>query len=443
MTKPKTIYDIFKTKGQPTLTYVKREKGHFEEILEAALESKGTLCLLTGPSKTGKTSLFTRVAEELGLEILKVRCDKSVTPTEFWKRALEEINFDRLESIEKGKGKELVVGVALEGKIGWSWLLASLTGKANLSRNTTETEIESRNRILADPAPSHLIPVLRQLPILLVVEDFHYLSPDTQETIFQQWKVFVDNEVSVVVVGTTHHAADLAYANKDLVGRISHVDLPKWQIADLEKILNMGFGYLKITIQNNLKRLIAEESAGLPIITQAICRQMLIRKSIKEVSNIDTATQFNDHDVRAALHDVALLEYNQFSSLYDNLIRGPRKRARLYDTYELILSTFTLDPLSFSLSRDELDGRLKKLPLPEEKRPPAASLNATLAALGRFQDRIGFSLLEWIPKHRRLFIVEPSFLFYLRWRESRAPKSKTDELRDLLNKLLGIKDSSI
>jgi hypothetical protein len=27
--------------------------------------------------------------------------------------------------------------------------------------------------------------------------------------VFQQWKVFVDSEASVIVVGTTHHAVDL------------------------------------------------------------------------------------------------------------------------------------------------------------------------------------------------------------------------------------------
>lgn len=65
-------------------------------------------------------------------------------------------------------------------------------------------------------APDHLIPILKTLPTALVVEDFHYLETRVQRNVFQQWKVFCDSQVSVIVVGTTHRAVDLAHANKDL-----------------------------------------------------------------------------------------------------------------------------------------------------------------------------------------------------------------------------------
>ncbi len=61
MSQKINVRDIFKSLGVPTATYVRREDGKYERELANALDAKGKLCLLTGPSKTGKTTLYTRV----------------------------------------------------------------------------------------------------------------------------------------------------------------------------------------------------------------------------------------------------------------------------------------------------------------------------------------------------------------------------------------------
>jgi len=432
MAKAESIYDVFKVQGQPTITYVRRNEGLYEDKLAAAIKNLGTLCLITGPSKTGKSTLYAKVAEFNDYDILRLRCDKSLTSQEVWRKTLETINFERVETIIKEKKTGRKLGVEIEGRIGWSWL-AGILGKGKVESNVEKSEAESRNRILSDPSPSHLIPLLKELPFLLVFEDFHYLDPKVQECVFQQWKVFVDNEVSVVVLGTTHHAADLAYANKDLIGRIVHVDLPTWNVDDLEKITRQGFNYLDVEITSPLTRLIAKESVGLPIITQSVSLQMLIDKKQYNIESLDRKIRFNNEDVCNSLHEVAVEKYGQFSTLHDALIKGPRKRVRKYETYEVILAAFTKDPLVFSLSRDELDERIVKL-LPEDRVPPRASVDSTLDALKNFQQRLGFTLLEWQEKLRKLYIIEPSFLFYLRWRQKRTAVPQWKDIFEILSK---------
>jgi len=53
-------------------------------------------------------------------------------------------------------------------------------------------------------------------------------------------------------------------------------------------------------------------------------------------------------------------------------------------------------------------------------KPPAGSITSTLSALKSFQSRNKMELLEWIPKEKMLYMIEPAFLFYVRWREERA-----------------------
>ena len=433
MAKIIKIRDVFKSLGQPTITYVEREDGLYENKLALALEARGKLCLLTGPSKTGKTALYNKVATNQKLEVLVVRCDSGLTTSEFWKRVLEKIDFERLITRQGSKGSQVSGGGKVGAKIGWAWL-AEMLGEVSLGVNSSMNEIEIRERILSKPSPDHLIPLLQELPIILVVEDFHYLQPDVKTNIFQQWKIFVDNEVSVIVVGTTHHAVDLAYANKDLVGRISQIDLSTWNENDLKKIAIQGITYLKVPFPDSSAiDAIAKESAGLPIVTQDVCYQLFVDKGITELKQGETEVVFSVKEAYKALHNVAVTNYTQFETIYERLITGPRKKARRYNTYELVVSTFTQDPLTFSLKRHEIDERLKKMPLPPEEVPPPASVNSMLSALENFQKDRGIELLEWSKKEQRLHILEPSFLFYLRWsKERETPPSLRDILKEMI-----------
>jgi len=370
--------EIFKTQGQPTITYVSRNEGKYEKILSNAIDSKGLLCLLTGPSKTGKTTLYTQVATSKKLEVLRVRCTINLKASDLWKTALEQVNFEQVKQVQAQSETETNFSGEIGGNIGWSWL-AGLTGKVSTAIADKRVESEIRERILAEANPDHLLPILKKLPFLLVIEDFHYLSKKTQLEVFQQWKTFVDNEVSVIVVETTHHSTDIAFSNKDLIGRIAHIELETWELTDLKQIPRQGFQPFGLVIPENLLDLLAQESVGLPIIMQQSCLQILLANGIEE---LPTSCDLNltATTVYKALHQVAVERYSGFANVWDRLCRGPRKKARKYDTYELVLSTFCLDPITFQLPREEIEPRLKELPIDVDKIPPSGSVTSMLKA---------------------------------------------------------------
>jgi len=432
--------DVFKTQGQPTITYVKRQDGMYEKLLSDALDSRGTICLLTGPSKTGKTTLYTEVLIHKNIEPLVVRCHRELRPQDAWKIALENVNFDRIResSVTQEKTKNLEGKIG--GKLGWSWL-AGLIGEIKTGLSLKDTESSIRERILADPQPSHLVHILKTLPYMLIIEDFHYLKKDVQKTIFQQWKVFVDSEVSVIVVGTTHHAADLAYSNRDLIGRYIQIDLSSWSIDDLIQIPRQGYDYFGIKIDDNILNILAKESVGLPLITQSVALQLLL-DGVKPLIEKKDASYLSKSHVFHALYSVASMKFCAFSTIHDRLIRGPRSK-RKYNTYELVLSTFAQDPLMFSLTREEINERLKKLPdlgIDKSDIPPTGSVSSMLNAIGTFQRKLQLELLEWNENDQRLYILEPTFLFYLRWKEKRTTFPKLQELLTKLAKVsIGVK----
>jgi len=418
MAKRISISDLFSGFGIPQQTYVAQENGLYEKQLKQGLKELGTLCLITGSSKTGKTTLYHKVLDSVDRTPLVIRCDSTIDSNEFWKRPLEAINFRVLKEVHTGNTSETQSSGKIGGKIGWEWL-AGLIGEVSLGLKKEKTETEVREAIISKPSPNHLIPLLKKTNAILVIEDFHYLETKTQKEVFQQWKAFIDEGVSVVVIGTTHHGVDLAYANPDLVGRIQQIDLMRWSKKDLNEIGNKGFNELGVETPKTVIDLISGESAGLPIITQQACGQLFVDKNIYDLK-FGEQVHFKKNDAFNALHHVAINRYKQFESWYTRLTTGPRKAARKYNTYELLLSAFTLDPLKFELKRHEIDERITKMPIGNSKKPPAASINSTLAALGKFQKNNGFELIEWSKRDQAIFVIEPAFLFYLRWREART-----------------------
>ena len=352
-----SISDVFKSTGQPTVTYVERDQGKYEHILSAGIDGRGQLCLVTGPSKTGKTTLYKRVLETKNLLPIVVRCDNDLTAIEFWRRALEQVNFSQLATTQSTTGLTTQVSAKIGGNVGWKWL-AGLTGDIGGSFSGSGTEGDVRQRILASPSPLHLIPVLKELPAMLVIEDFHYLDIRVQSIIFQQWKSFIDNEVSVILLGTTHHAVDIAYSNSDLLGRISQIDVARWDDRDLQQIVEKGLSHLSVNVGQNISTLIAKESAGLPIITQQVCEQLFVDKRLAKIVP-GGISPFTINDVQQALFHVATRRYSALENYYNTITRGPRRRARRYNTYELVLACFSQEPVQFSLARYEIDQRLR------------------------------------------------------------------------------------
>ncbi|WP_439597149.1 ATP-binding protein [Falsiroseomonas sp.] len=432
MTELLRLADVFKSVGQPTVTYVKRDSGNLERKLRLALAQAGQLCLLTGPSKTGKTTLYREVLASRGEIPLIVQCDRHTKLEDVWLHALEGIDFERAESRQTTSSTKGSVEAELSLQLGWAWLAEKAARiKGTITGEKSESEV--KRRILASPGPDLLIPALKHTNYVLVIEDFHYLSDEVKVVLFQQWKRFVDNEVSVLVLGTTHRAVDIANSNRDLVGRIAQFDVGSWAVEDLEKIISQGFDYLKIKITPQLKNFIAMESVGLPLVTQQICLEMLISEPAEYIDEVrGKAIAFDRATIGSSMHTVAKNRFTQFESYYSTLIKGPREGARKYKTYELVLACFTLDPIKFSLSRMEIDQRLGKLKLANSDIPPQASLNSTLGALKKFQERRGFELLEWRPAEDILYIIEPSFLFYVRWRTTKGATQKQLDLFEVL-----------
>ena len=162
------VAQVFSTVGKPTVTYVERDDGQLEKKLAASLDTPGQVCLLTGPSKLGKTSLYQEVLPRLHREPLIIRCTGKLSINNFWASALEQLDFARIAEKSREWGIQGTAGIGVKGELGWSWL-AKLMPSLSLKLDASGSIISTKQFARAELSAQHLIPLLKQLPLQLVV----------------------------------------------------------------------------------------------------------------------------------------------------------------------------------------------------------------------------------------------------------------------------------
>jgi hypothetical protein len=120
-----------------------------------------------------------------------IRCSGQLSINNFWASALEKLDFSRIAERASEWGVRAEAEIGLKGEIGWKWLAKLIPG-LNLKVDGSGALTSTKEFAKAELSAQHLIPLLKRLPLQLVVEDFHYLDEAVKKELFQQWKSFVD-----------------------------------------------------------------------------------------------------------------------------------------------------------------------------------------------------------------------------------------------------------
>ena len=383
--------DVFKPGAYPEYTYVSRNYENtgisYELRLKQALRIAGCLTSIIGPSKMGKTILCENV-----------------------------IGFDNIVEIS---------GADFNGNIDFWETVAAKVGLPYIGEVTTERATHEGNNKESDSynekymlSKDKIIQYYKENGKVLVIDDFHYASKEMQIKMAQQLKDAIRRELKVVVVSLPHRADDAIRQNADLSGRLSLINIETWKEKDLKEIALKGFKQLNIEIADEVAEQLAVECLTSPQLMQYIClsictmleekEENVVKSEILERAYRLTTVNFNYHDV------------------VNVMLKGPNTRGKsrkLYktifhtelDLYGLIVESLCKNPPIMKLDFDSIYDRILQLIVEKEEKPTKQSLKEHLNKLQSIlkeKEEI-YRAIEW--KEDTIYILDPLFLFYLRW----------------------------
>lgn len=383
--------EVFRPGAFPEYTYISRKSAvsnlPYEFRLMQAIKVSGFLTSLVGPSKMGKTILCEKV---IGFEhIVEVSGADFDEDTDFWKLISAK------------------VGLAYEGQFSSEKQIQSTSDKYTKK----ETFSLTKDKIIEYYGENNLV---------LVIDDFHYAPEEKRMQIAQQLKDAIRRGFKAIVVSLPHRADEAIRQNADLSGRLSLINIEPWKVDDLKEIAKLGFGKLGISIEDSIATQIATESLSSPQLMQYICLNICTMLEMSGEGNQQVCHEI----LETAYHyTTANFEYGDVVSLMQ---KGPNTRGKNrntfrtadgeeHDIYELIVKSIAENSPIMKLDFEDVKERIYRLLADDCKKPSPQMIRESLAKLKELlygREDI-FKVLDW--KEGSLYILDPLFLFYLRW----------------------------
>ncbi len=410
------LNEVFTPGGQPSVTYVDRKHLGIESKLRKAVDLPNVIVALTGPTKSGKTVLCRSVLSNY--EFVWIDGGQIKKEDDLWEKVCSELKLAN-EITEKtvttnntggGAGFEASAGVPGVSSI-------KFTSTANGSRLSSS---ELGRKFVANNMQTALDALIAN-KICLVIDDFHYIEPSSRASLVRSVKGAVFRGLKVVVLSTPHRAFDTIKAEVEVTGRFKHVTVEPWSKEDLKEIAKVGCQALNITISEKTINRASEESETSPLLMQRFCWNACYDAGIMESQILNK--DMGDIDLLPVFDEVA---EDAGLPIYTKLARGPQSRTDRMprplikggtaDIYEAILlaiaSTGPAEKLSYDQIRSSLNNILS------DKIPQKLEVSNALNHLTKIdiEENSGQRAIDWDQENLTLFLTDPFFRFYLRWK---------------------------
>jgi len=276
--------------------------------------------------------------------------------------------------------------------------------------------------------PNDIIRVLSEADFhkYIVLEDFHYLSQDVQESISYDLKAFYDNSPYIfIIIGVWLESNRLLLYNGDLSGRINTISADSWKTNQLYDVIKAGEALLNIRFGDGVAKEIVLQSRRnvglLQEIAYRLCEGYGVWRTQDEYKIIGSRI-----DVRAVLNDIAEEQRPRFKNFIVQFSKGlTETKHQLYKWIMLFVLDSSIEDIVHGLHVDKIYCYINE----SHKNKYSIQRNAVVHALEniyKVQDKHKVQPLIFNYASETLKVVDSNFLVFLSMQYK-------NELRDLLN----------
>lgn len=409
------VGEVFVVGRLPRITYNPRSDRGLENDLRTYLDDRGTILSVSGATKTGKTVLLRSVAPSA----ISLSGGAIETVADMWGQIAEKLGLwgevstsnSSSESDDRtwtGKGNAGFASVERAGKS------QTGTGHQDSLSRTISPAVAARG-------------VLSGSQHVLVIDDFHYVDRDVQLGIVRGLKDLVFDGLGVILASVPHRAFDAVRVEKEMTGRVTHLNVAPWSEPELMEIARLGFRALNLVDSGEkLARRLARESFASPHLMQEFCKRLCRTNGIEEEADQPTTLR-PPADWQAFFEQTAV---DTAKTAFDLLRTGPRQRTdrikrtltddRETDIYGAVLAAVAHTGPKLEIGYESLRASLREVLASElPQRHEITRVLDQMTQIAR-QKVEGEPVLEYDEEFSTLHISDPYFAFYLRWGEGGA-----------------------
>jgi len=381
-----------------------------ETLIENLTRDKHVV--IYGSSKQGKTSLRKQCLNDN--DYIVIHCFNRWAISDLNSAILKKAGYEVTQSHTKTvSGKNKIFATIKAAFFG-----NEASGGVESENQKTDTVVKAPLEI--DPEDvNDVISALKHLNKYIVLEDFHYLSVETQKDFAVSLKAFHEqSSLCFIIVGVWLEENRLTVYNGDLTGRVVSVNADKWSREELEEVISTGEALLNIQFSESFKEVLLNECFGSVYIVQEGCYQCCIQEKIHSTQS-NFRVIGNNVDARDVVKSVTEQQTGRYNSFITQFASGFQDTTlQMYRWLLYPVLTAQTSHLERGLRLNEIS-KILAAKHPGGKNLNPGNLTQALQSVASLQVKKDIKpiILDYDQTNLRLNVVDRGFLIWLENRD--------------------------
>lgn len=404
------LANVFGSSREIPETYVTRS-GVDDRLINDITRDKHIV--IHGSSKQGKTCLR---RYNLGdNDYIVIQCTREYAKGSFFEMLLKHagVKCEVSQASTLRGSRKLHATVTGEGKVPF---IAKASTEAGVeSEKEKETQLETKDFEIDPEDPNDVVRVLKAAGFskYIVIEDFHYLDEDVQQSLAFDLKVFHEiSNLIFIVVGVWLEANKLTMYNGDLIGRVAVINADHWDDSHLRQVIDKGASLLNIRLEDDVKSRLVNGCQGNVGLLQEVCYRLCEKHNIW-----NTQHQLHDinqtSDVDEMFRDIAEEQAARYRNFVARFAEGlGETQLEMYKWIAYVVMTSHLDDLRRGLRPNAIFHRIKPHH-PDKDSLQQNNVTQALERVGKVQFKHKLQPLIFDFSNGELVIVDANFLNFI------------------------------
>ena len=274
-----------------------------------------------GRSKQGKTCLHKKCLDPD--QYIVIQCGANSSVSQIYAAVLKEAGATVTVTKKKATSGGLKLGVEFQA----SGSIPFVVKGKGTAKGEGEIKAESSEEVKyfeIDPSdPNDLIRILDTMNFrkFIMLEDFHYLSPEVQAQVAIDLKAFHEKSLTCcfIIVGVWLEPNRLVLYNGDLAGRLIPVSADVWTDDELHEVISSGEDLLNISFADEVREEIVQAAQGNVGLLQETCYRVCERNRVfktqselREIGSVEGVT--------VVMKELALEQAGRYQNLFRHIV---------------------------------------------------------------------------------------------------------------------------